>query len=353
MKIAILGDAHFGARNDSPIFKKYFAKFYENVFFPRLKAEGITEVIQLGDFFDRRKYINFTTLDFIRKTFINPAKEQGLNIEHLLGNHDIYYKNTLSINASSQLTEHYKHFNVIDKPITLNYDGVKIDIVPWMCEENKQEIMDYIAVSDSDILCAHLELNGYDMYPGIPAHGGISDNIFAKYHTVFTGHYHTRSVNGNINYIGTPYEITWGDAHDMKGFAIFDTETKTYEFVENPYRLHHKIMYDDSKENYDTMDLSHLEETFIKIIVDTKDSIEMFDRFIDRLYQECKPHSIQITDLNLVIEDNDDLVDSIHTESPLSILMNAVTVPNTSDEHETKKLINIIYDEALKAGVAE
>ena len=37
MKIALLNDTHFGARNDSNIFDEYFYKFYDNIFFPYLK----------------------------------------------------------------------------------------------------------------------------------------------------------------------------------------------------------------------------------------------------------------------------------------------------------------------------
>lgn len=351
MKICILGDCHMGARNDSIIFKQYFKKFYENVLFPKLKSEGITEVIQLGDFFDRRKYINFTTLDFIREVFFEPAAKQNINIVHLLGNHDVYYKNTLKINASTQLTEQYKHFHVIDKPTKLIYDNISFDIIPWICDENQQEIFDFISMSTSDILCGHLELSGYNMYPGIPAHGGLSDNIFSKYNTVFSGHYHTRSVNKNINYLGTPYEITWGDAHDKKGFAIFDTDTKTYEFIENPYCLHQKVIYDDLLTNYDNIDLNKLHNSFIKIIVSNKNNETMFNKFIDRIWGECSPYSLQITDLSLVMNNEDTQVKSIHNESPLSILLNQIVIDNDNDT--IKNIAKTIYNEALQIGATE
>ena len=58
-KFVILGDTHFGARNDSRKFHDYFEKFYKNTFFPYLEEHGITEIIQLGDLFDRRKFINY------------------------------------------------------------------------------------------------------------------------------------------------------------------------------------------------------------------------------------------------------------------------------------------------------
>ena len=62
MKIALLGDTHFGVRNDARHFHEYYEKFYSEVFFPYLEEHGINTIIQLGDLFDRRKYINFLSL---------------------------------------------------------------------------------------------------------------------------------------------------------------------------------------------------------------------------------------------------------------------------------------------------
>ena len=66
MKICILGDTHFGMRGDSLEFHKYYKKFYDNVFFPYLIENNIDTVFQLGDLFDRRKFINFNSLYLCR-----------------------------------------------------------------------------------------------------------------------------------------------------------------------------------------------------------------------------------------------------------------------------------------------
>ena len=71
MKLCILGDTHFGARGDSLDFHKYFQKFYDDVFFPYLKKNNVTTIIQMGDLFDRRKYINFNSLYLSRKYFFD------------------------------------------------------------------------------------------------------------------------------------------------------------------------------------------------------------------------------------------------------------------------------------------
>ena len=112
MKIALITDTHFGARNDSLLFIDFFRKFYENIFFPTLKERGITDVIHLGDVVDRRKFINYKTLNSMKEILFSPLKEMGGNIKIIVGNHDIYYKNTLKVNSMEELTKGMDHVTV-------------------------------------------------------------------------------------------------------------------------------------------------------------------------------------------------------------------------------------------------
>ena len=94
MKIAIITDTHFGARNDNLNFNEYFYKFYENIFFPTLEERGITTCVHMGDVVDRRKFISFRIANDFRKRFINRFQELGVDLHIIIGNHDTYYKNT-------------------------------------------------------------------------------------------------------------------------------------------------------------------------------------------------------------------------------------------------------------------
>ena len=71
MKVAIITDQHFGARNDSPHFLDYYQKFYDETFFPKIEELGITTVLILGDTFDRRKYVNFFSLKRTKEMFFD------------------------------------------------------------------------------------------------------------------------------------------------------------------------------------------------------------------------------------------------------------------------------------------
>ena len=43
----------------------------------------------LGDTFDRRKYVNFNSLEAARKMWFDPLAECGIHMSMLVGNHDI------------------------------------------------------------------------------------------------------------------------------------------------------------------------------------------------------------------------------------------------------------------------
>ena len=93
MKIALITDTHFGARNDNLNFNEHFYQFYEGVFFPYLQQNNIKTCIHLGDCFDRRKYVSYRTAKDFRERFIIPFNTLGIDLHMLVGNHDIYYKN--------------------------------------------------------------------------------------------------------------------------------------------------------------------------------------------------------------------------------------------------------------------
>ena len=105
--IAIINDTHFGARNDNPIFLEHFMEFWEQEFFPILEDRGIKRIIHLGDFLDRRKFVNFHTLSQVRTRFLEPIKQMGIQMDITLGNHDVFFKNTNRLNSVNELFSGY------------------------------------------------------------------------------------------------------------------------------------------------------------------------------------------------------------------------------------------------------
>ena len=103
MKIALINDTHWGARNDSPAFIDYFNRFYNEVFFPYLQQNNINTIIHLGDVVDRRKFINHNTAHNFKLNFWDKIDLLNIDTHVIIGNHDTYYKNTNEINALQNL----------------------------------------------------------------------------------------------------------------------------------------------------------------------------------------------------------------------------------------------------------
>ena len=286
MKIALINDTHFGARNDNVNFNEYFYKFYEGIFFPYLQQHNIKTCIHLGDCFDRRKYVSYRTAKDFRERFILPFQHLGIELHMLVGNHDIYYKNTSQINSLKELLgSKYKNIHIYEEATDVEFDGLPILLLPWINQTNELYAEGMIYETKADICLGHLEINGFQMNKNvIISSGGFDKEFFRKFDTVMSGHYHHKSDDGQIFYLGTPYEIYWSDWDDQKGFHIYDTETKTLERILNPYTLHEKIYYDDTKENYLEHDTSKYRDKYVKLIVVNKKDLYQFDQFLDKLY---------------------------------------------------------------------
>ena len=116
MKIAIITDTHFGGRRGNKVFHDFFQKFYDNIFFPELEKRGIKHCIHMGDAFDNRKNIDYWSLDWAKEHVYDKFEKLGVKVWQLVGNHDVYYKNTNKINSIDSLLEHYDNITPISSP---------------------------------------------------------------------------------------------------------------------------------------------------------------------------------------------------------------------------------------------
>lgn len=290
MKIALVTDTHFGVRIDSPAFVNYFRQFYTNVFFPYIKDNDIKHIIHLGDIVEHRRYINFLAVKELRETFFQPCIDYGLFVDVIIGNHDAYFKNTNKLNAMNELYQHSSFKSNIryhSECTELMLGGKNILLVPWICADNREQTMEKIANTSAPYLLGHLEIAGFSMYKGVKDQGhGMDPSIFSKFKKVCSGHYHHKSTIGNINYLGAPYEITWNDYNDPRGFHVLDTDTGELTFIQNPYKVFNKVMYDDTKHTPEEilgMDVEHLKNSVVKLIVTSKRDPMLYEQFVSKL----------------------------------------------------------------------
>jgi len=349
MKLALLGDIHIGARNDSPAFHKHFTKFFEEVFFPYLEDNNISSILQLGDVFDRRKYINFNSLKSSRQ-YLFDRLNKNYTTWMLVGNHDTYFKNTNSVNSLDLLLEGYTNIIPVFHCKEVNFEDVPFILVPWWCEENDQEIKDCLKNSSATHVVGHFEIDGFEMYKGAVHQGGVSRDLFTNFEKVFSGHFHHQSKYGNIHYIGTPYEITWSDYDDQKGFHIFDTDTRETTFIENPHKIFYKIHYDDIDKlpsEVLNINFNQYNETFVKLIVRNKTNPYCFDMFVEKL-EKAGVYSVQAVDDHFHMDNIDDSDIINEAEDTRAILRKFISqLDNVVDKDQLEKLMLSLYEEAL------
>jgi DNA repair exonuclease SbcCD nuclease subunit len=343
MKVALLADTHFGARNDSRQFDEFFKKFYDEVFFPYIDEHQIKTVFHLGDVFDRRKYINFSILHSCKKYFFNKIHERNIDMFVIAGNHDTYYKNTNDVNSLQLLLKEYPNIQIIDRPCHMTFDNTQFMFSPWICADNYADTIHQLS-QPTKYCIGHFEIDGFDMFRGIKNDGGLDRKLLKNFGAVFTGHFHHRSSQDNVFYLGSPYEFTWSDYDDARGFHILDVQSSDLTFVQNPYRMFHKVYYDDRKEmNFDS---SQYKQACVKVIVVHKSDYVKFDKFIESLYIN------EVIELSIHEDFSDfesDMIDkdNINVEDTMTLLSDFVDATETSkDKEKLKTILKTLYVEA-------
>ena len=343
MKVAVITDTHYGARKGSKYLHDHFELFYKNVFFPALKEHGVEAVIHMGDAFDSRKSIDYQSLEWAKRVVFEPLRDYDVHM--IIGNHDCYYKNTNSVNSPSLLLQTYPNVKTYSSPQTINVGGLNILMVPWICSENYDETLNQISKTKARVAMGHLELQGFRVNRNlIMEEHGLDANIFSKFKKVFSGHYHTRSDNGSIFYLGNPYEMYWTDVNDTRGFHIFDTETLTHTPVNNPYKLFYNIYYEDTP--YQLFDASEYENKIVKVIVRKKSKPKDFEKFIDKLYT-AGIQELKILE-NFDIQESEDF-EITEEENTLSILNRYIEEAEFSyDKNIIKGIFQDLYQQACE-----
>ena len=346
MKIAILNDTHFGVRNDSPAFMKYQNRFYDEIFFPYLKEHNIGTLVHLGDVVDRRKFINHNTAHNFKKKFWDRLDNEVIDTHVIIGNHDTYYKNTNEVNALQNL-DISKNAKIYTTATNVEFDGLPILFIPWICDDNHDDSIYQIDNTNAVIAMGHLEIKGFEMMAGHFNEHGQDKAQFTKFEKVISGHFHKKSDDGRIFYLGCQYQMTWSDYGETKGFHIFDTETREITKIDNPLSMFEKIYYNDKETDYTTLDLSKYNNKYIKLFVTNKTDDNMYNMFLDNLFNKINVHELNI------VEDNSDMNASVRDdileqgEDTLTYLGNYIDQVETDvDKQKLKEFAKELYVEA-------
>jgi hypothetical protein len=210
--------------------------------------------------------------------------------------------------------------------------------------------------SKSQICFGHFEIAGFEMDRGNVCDVGLDKQMLSKYDIVLTGHFHHKSTNGNITYVGTPYEMTWADYNDQKGFHIFDTETRELNFVKNPFSMFQKILYDDSETDFEfwkKVDFLVYKECYVKVVVMNKHNPYLFDHVIDSVYKSGVSDLTIVEDFtDVMLDDDQEIIDQ--AEDTMTILSKYIDgLPLDVEPEKLKNIIREIYVESLNQEVNE
>jgi hypothetical protein len=146
--------------------------------------------------------------------------------------------------------------------------------------------------------------------------------------------------------LGNPYELTWQDYNDPRGFHLFDLQERRLEFIGNPYTMFERVEYDDSLADPSLEQYEHLKNKYVKIIVVNKNDLYKFDKFITKVYNS-NPYEVKI------IEDfseytEGEIATDINLEDTLNVLSNYIDSINTdADKEKVKSFMKSLYTEAI------
>ena len=356
-KIAVICDTHFGYKNSSEIHLNYQREFFHNQFFPYCEKNGINRILHLGDIFDNRKHITVKALKFVRTEFLEEIQARGFTLDIIPGNHDVAFKNTNELCSMFEVLRYYngKGVNVYMEPTVLDFDGFTIGLVPWITADNYDQCMDFIENSSCTFLAGHFEISGFKLIANskMKSHG-FKKEIFDRYDTVISGHYHTKSSQGNIIYLGSQYQFNWSDVDDKKYFHIIDTETREIEPVQNKNRIYTRFYYDD-KDAKDVFDIvkgasyskKNIKGKYIRIVVSNRTNYQLFDQYIT-LIKKMNPHDLTIIEnfeeYSSVTEDDEK---AAIEDTPSLIEDHIDTLEISLNKDRLKKLMRELYTEAM------
>jgi len=330
----ILGDMHLGVKNFNQQFLTNQLSVFKEQIFPYMKENEINVIFQLGDIFDNRTTTNINFINQIRVNFFDKLVENNIIIYILLGNHDIYFRESRKVSLIEHIAELYpNNVELVKDRKYMTFNNEKLYIVPWI---TKSEELNKNELKDIKYILGHFEIKDFQMVKGIRDTNSILNKDFFSNKIVFSGHYHLKDTKTNINYLGTPYQLTWSDFGEKKGFYHWKKDA-SIEFIENITSTKHIKMFLDGT-NLTIKGLT-LVDKIIKVYNFNK-ILPLLEKHITRIYLVAGDEISIITnlisnlDINISIIDNredDDIFYDLNLNNydPKELILESVKEHNT------------------------
>lgn len=317
MTIAFISDTHFGQKSfNKQVFERQM-EYFEQVFFPYVLKNNIKQVIHLGDVVHNRTLIDNWIDGQLKKRFFKWFDENQVNLICLVGNHCTYFKNTVEHNWPRANLKEFEYSEVIDTPTIKIIEGNRFGFMPWMVSLDDRDNIP--PIDKVDCLLGHFEISNTLMQGKSISQTGMGYEFFDNYKLVLSGHFHATSQNKNIRYVGSQYQMNWGDYDNERGFWTLDKNLKLKFHINNFSPKYTKLFYseEDGKVNlflggyYDTLRKVSFSEAcelvksnFAKFIIKKYTNQELLSRHFEE-YSSNALDKVEIINESSIIEDFD------------------------------------------------
>lgn len=192
-------------------------------------------VIIAGDFMHHR--FSLSVLAYAKACrVVSDYAENGVKTIFLLGNHDMYFEDRWDIHSLVPIKEWAR---VIDQPSIVPIGNHLVDFLPYHPFPSKllssqkwhgKVMIAHLALADA-LLNTKYDIKSVE--DTSKDKETISVDWFKGWEKVWLGHFHYGQKIQNCEYIGSPMQLTFGEANQEKHVAIFDLETLETEYVVN------------------------------------------------------------------------------------------------------------------------
>ena len=259
MTIAIIGDPHLGKISADQIKKDKIAES-QKLFFEYLRSfcsdNDIKELIWTGDIFDNNRNVDSSVIQYGVGLFHDMFGDCTHHV--ILGNHCLYERGNLKI-TSLTCIQHLPNVNLYKKPTKVKLLNHNFLFTPYLVPSLFTKFSNNIESlgKNNDVIVGHFDIIGATTENGRNSTVGLDMNkLLNNVHLTISGHYHNVSkyVRGEnkIQYVGSPYQLTFGDAEQTRGFWTINEHLKL-NFYEN--KVSYKFVHLDNESilKYDTL----------------------------------------------------------------------------------------------------
>ena len=179
----------------------------------------------LGDFFDRVYNEGTLPVDILNELMRFFSNEWRVHMYMIPGNHD-YFDASETEHGLTPFEYASDYIHVLDKPTMI---GNQLWL-PW-----RRDVAALKATIDAHSHCSvifgHFDIVGFKLNASRVSTEGLSASMFPEGVPVYTGHYHTPQVHGNIRYLGSPYQLSLSEAEDQKSLLVLDEHSHVAETI--------------------------------------------------------------------------------------------------------------------------